>query len=76
MTDKPEATKPANSSEVITNIKIISGGPIMFEGSCTIVDKEGNETLKEGKIFLCRCGGSNNKPYCDGTHKKLSLINK
>jgi uncharacterized Fe-S cluster protein YjdI len=71
--EKPVAAKPANQDNAKTKIQIISGGPIMVEGSCAIVDKEGNETPKEGKIFLCRCGGSKNKPFCDGTHKTVEF---
>lgn len=71
MTEKSIISKTAEQNK--TNIKIIQGGPIMVEGSCSIIDKEGNETIKEGKIFLCRCGGSKNKPYCDGTHKTVEF---
>lgn len=71
MIDKSEAAQ--SQKPAATNIRIISGGPIMVEGNVTITDKEGKETQKEGKTFLCRCGGSKNKPYCDGTHKTVEF---
>lgn len=69
MSEKSENVKKVEPIDNTTKIQIFSGGPIMVEGNCSIIDKEGNETLKQGKLFLCRCGGSKNKPYCDGTHK-------
>ena len=46
----------------------------MVRGPVKLVDAEGNEyTLEEETIFLCRCGGSANKPFCDGTHKKINF---
>ena len=46
----------------------------MVRGPVKLVDAEGNEfTLEGDTIFLCRCGGSSNKPFCDGTHNKAGF---
>jgi hypothetical protein len=52
-------------------IRIIEKGPIMVEGDCLLIDKEGKVIATKSPFALCRCGGSKNKPYCDGTHKIL-----
>lgn len=51
------------------NIKAMENGPYLLGG----VDKvtrfaDGKEFEVEGNAALCRCGGSKNKPFCDGTH--------
>ena len=45
------------------------------EGSVELVDSEGNKYDLTGKtaFSLCRCGGSVNKPFCDGTHSKIGF---
>ena len=50
-------------------IKVNKGGPYLIMGNVKIIDKDGTETIKEGTVALCRCGESQNKPYCDGSHK-------
>lgn len=45
-----------------------------IEGPIRVVDAEGNEfSLGEGPIYLCRCGHSENKPFCDGSHKRVGF---
>jgi CDGSH-type Zn-finger protein len=34
-----------------------------------VLDGEGNVLYEGDRAALCRCGGSANKPFCDGTHK-------
>lgn len=52
-------------------IKARENGPYMIPVSATYIDADGNEQITPGKgIALCRCGGSANKPFCDGTHRK------
>jgi CDGSH-type Zn-finger protein len=45
------------------------------EGSVELVDADGNKYDLTGKpaFSLCRCGGSVNKPFCDGTHSKIGF---
>jgi len=54
-----------------TKITVNPNGPIRIEGDFTIHDAQGNEYGLAGRkvISLCRCGHSQNKPFCDGTHK-------
>ena len=44
-------------------------GPYRVFGALQLVDAEGNVMRSEGGFALCRCGGSGNKPFCDGTHR-------
>jgi CDGSH-type Zn-finger protein len=50
-------------------------GPYMIEGPAHIVDADGNgfDLGGETTLFLCRCGGSRAKPFCDGTHETLDF---
>ncbi len=45
------------------------------EGTVELVDANGNKYDLTGKaaFSLCRCGGSVNKPFCDGTHSKMGF---
>ena len=45
------------------------------EGSVELVDADGNRYDLAGKtaFSLCRCGGSVNKPFCDGTNSKMGF---
>jgi CDGSH-type Zn-finger protein len=57
-------------------IKILvrPNGPYFVEGPAVVVDSDGNEFKSEKpRIALCRCGGSNTKPFCDGTHSRIGF---
>ena len=56
-------------------IKTRENGPLLVSGPITLCDHLGNNYDLTGKenIALCRCGASANKPYCDGSHKKISF---
>ena len=49
--------------------------PYMIKGyKVIVVDSEGNEIEKEGTVALCRCGLSNKKPFCDGSHRNCETL--
>ena len=52
----------------------IENGPLHITGTLELLDADGELIEKSEELYLCRCGQSNNKPYCDGQHKKVSFV--
>jgi len=54
-------------------IKVNDNGSLRVTGEVELVDAEGNPFEHKPSFSLCRCGASNNKPFCDGTHKSIGF---
>jgi len=52
----------------MAEIKVIDNGPLAATG-VAVVDGEGKEMNTGDVVHLCRCGLSENKPFCDGSHR-------
>ena len=48
-------------------------GSLAVTGDFELVDAKGAVVASGNAAWLCRCGGSGNKPFCDGTHKKIGF---
>ncbi len=48
-------------------------GPLLVKGLRTLLNARGESIPTQDTIALCRCGGSQSKPFCDGTHAKLGF---
>lgn len=59
-------------AEVQVNVR--AKGPLAIVGAVEVVDADGAVLSSEDRTFLCRCGGSGNKPFCDGTHKRVGFV--
>jgi CDGSH-type Zn-finger protein len=61
-------------ASVRTNVAA-KNGPLLIDGEVEIVDQEGHAYGLGGrtKIGLCRCGHSERKPFCDGSHKRSTF---
>jgi 3-phenylpropionate/trans-cinnamate dioxygenase ferredoxin subunit len=55
-------------------ITVLENGPYKVTGPAGLLSASGNPVPGAGEqIFLCRCGASSNKPFCDGTHAKIGF---
>ena len=59
-----------------TNVVVLEKGPIIVEGKLLVTHSNGTTEERDGKIALCRCGYSKNKPYCDGQHRDCPVTNE
>lgn len=58
--------------ESLLRIKVIPNAPLLVEGKVELVLTDGTTVIKENP-HLCRCGASQNKPFCDGSHAKIGF---
>ena len=59
-------TAPKSSTSPLINPS--ENGPYIVKGLETLTNSKGETLSTKPTIALCRCGGSANKPFCDGTH--------
>ena len=71
------ATKPSEplaARDGVLKITPYADGPLGVSGAVEILSGTGRTLERAKATALCRCGGSNNKPYCDGTHKTIGFV--
>lgn len=65
----PETPKQSEDAGGPANVSRRPDGPLVVDGNLEICSGTGRRIGTVGKAFLCRCGASKNKPFCDGSHK-------
>jgi uncharacterized Fe-S cluster protein YjdI/CDGSH-type Zn-finger protein len=69
--DENGAAGARHTGEPVT-VEHRRNGPLVLTGELDVRDADG--TLQHlDQAFLCRCGGSDAKPFCDGTHKRIGF---
>ena len=61
------------NSKKTAEVWIIPNGPMKVKGNFSFRDSSGKIITGEQEILLCRCGESKNNPYCDCSHKSMSV---
>jgi len=55
----------------INEVTVIESGPLKITGTIVLKDlQKGGVESSEKELWLCRCGKSSDKPFCDGSHKR------
>jgi CDGSH-type Zn-finger protein len=71
--DRGAAIDPSGPSGVnAPSIRIVRNGPYEVQG-CDLDTENWSEGASRERFTLCRCGGSKNKPFCDGTHRIIDF---
>ncbi len=60
--------------EAETIVETSPNGPLLVYGNVSIKNNDGIITKKNNVTAFCRCGSSGNKPFCDGSHKKIGFV--
>lgn len=63
-------TAVPNTEGGVLKIIVTPNGSLGVQGNFTLLDEQGKVLFAGEKTWLCRCGGSASKPFCDGTHKR------
>ena len=56
-----------------TEVRVVPNGPLLLRGSIRVIGSDGTELARLEKAALCRCGQSQNKPFCDGSHARVGF---
>jgi CDGSH-type Zn-finger protein/uncharacterized Fe-S cluster protein YjdI len=71
---------PSKNSEPLAvrggpvTVALYANGPLGLRGNVEILSGTGRTIDRIKGAALCRCGGSKNKPFCDGTHKTIGFV--
>ncbi len=59
-------------------VMVRNNGPLRLEGDIALLDQEGRPFGLAGRtvVSLCRCGQSQNKPFCDGSHGRTGFASE
>jgi uncharacterized Fe-S cluster protein YjdI len=57
----------------VTVITLVTDGPLAVEGRVSVRTVRGEVVRAAERVVLCRCGGTRNQPFCDGSHLRVGF---
>ena len=62
------------NEEAHVRMEVTPGGPLVLHGDVDVVHPDGGTETRTGRSAFCRCGASANKPWCDGSHRRVGAL--
>jgi CDGSH-type Zn-finger protein len=53
----------------MNRVKVSANGPLVCQGALVVTTSDGTVLREVASVAFCRCGASQNKPFCDGSHR-------
>jgi Iron-binding zinc finger CDGSH type len=66
----PRATFQSSGGAAPAQLTLLPDGPYQVTGSLEITGLDGASIAAPEPVYLCRCGRSATKPFCDGSHAR------
>lgn len=70
MKDKIIKMEETKKDEPKVIVEVNDHGPLRVTGNFILKDLQRDNESVPGEVWLCRCGRSSDKPFCDGSHRK------
>ncbi|MEL6676838.1 MAG: (4Fe-4S)-binding protein [Bacteroidota bacterium] len=67
---KADVSEPATSN---VEVEVLPNGPLVVFGTIAMKGPDGSVVQEKTRHSFCRCGASSNKPYCDGSHRRIDF---
>jgi CDGSH-type Zn-finger protein len=71
MATNENSGEQAATPQVTINVE--ADGPLAVSGPVRVVGADGSVLDEAERVWLCRCGNSAKKPFCDGSHRKVGF---
>jgi CDGSH-type Zn-finger protein len=72
-TPQGQRGQPDGGAPGAVTVQPIRNGPVCLKGPLEMLSATGETIERVNECWLCRCGASARKPYCDGSHKRLGF---
>ncbi len=72
---RPELVDTGQTEEMTNqvSVKVISDGPVIIRGTFRFTNGGTTREIKDSAVSICRCGESDQMPFCDGKHRKTGF---